>query len=151
MIVELVTLGSLTLTYKPPEPPPIEVGYLVPQISLVEPIQASEMAELIPIAPIATANTYEPGQCTWYVKDLRPEIPNTWGNASGWLVNAQADGWGTGSEPRVGAVGWTSGHVVLITAVNPDGTVDITDMNGRYIPYEIGNRTFPASKYLYIY
>lgn len=97
------------------------------------------------------ANTYQPGQCTWYVKNLRPDIPNTWGNASIWLYSAQRDGWSTGSSPKVGAIGWTPGHVVIVTSVNADGTVNITDMNGNWTPWEIGNRTFPASKYVYIY
>jgi surface antigen len=96
-------------------------------------------------------NSYQPGQCVWYVKNLKPEIPNGWGNASNWLYAAQADGWATGTEPRVGAVGWTSGHVVFITGVNSDGTVNYTDMNGNWIPYEVGSGTVSASKYQYIY
>ena len=99
----------------------------------------------------ASGNAYTPGQCTWAVKNWKPELPNNLGNASSWLYNAQAQGMATGSEPRVGAVGWTSGHVVLITAVNPDGTVDIKDMNGRWVAYEIGYGRYPASKYQYIY
>lgn len=99
----------------------------------------------------SSENLYEPGQCVWAIKNWRPEIPNTWGSAVSWMSNAQADGWPTGSTPRVGAVGWTNGHVVLIIGVNNDGTVDIKDMNGRYIPFEIGYGTYPASKYQYIY
>lgn len=95
-------------------------------------------------------NSYEPGQCVWYIKNLRPEIPNNWGNASSWLYNAQAQGWPTGSAPRVGAVGWTSGHVVLITAVN-GSQVSYTDMNGNWIPFEIGSGTRDSSFYQYIY
>ena len=106
-----------------------------------------------PSQPIGSSsgNAYEPGQCVWFIKNMRPELPNNWGSAVSWLRNAQAQGWPTGSEPRVGAVGWTSGHVVLITAVNPDGTVDIKDMNGRWIPFEIGYGRYSASKYQYIY
>lgn len=95
-------------------------------------------------------NGYQPGQCVWYVKNLKPEIPNSWGSAVSWYANAQADGWETGTEPRVGAVGWTSGHVVYITGVSGN-TVTYTDMNGRWIPYEVGSGTVPASKYKYIY
>ena len=104
-----------------------------------------------PIVGNTSGNSYEPGQCVWFIKNMRPEIPNSWGSASSWLSSAQSQGWPTGSTPRVGAVGWTHSHVVLITAVNKDGTVDITDMNGRWIPYEIGYGTYPASKYQYIY
>lgn len=99
----------------------------------------------------SSGNSYEPGQCVWFIKNMRPEIPNSWGSAGSWLASAQAQGWPTGSTPRVGAVGWTPGHVVLITAVNKDGTVDITDMNGRWTPYEIGYGTYSSGKYQYIY
>lgn len=103
-----------------------------------------------PRATIA-GNTYTAGNCTWYVKSLRPDIPNNWGNASDWLANARAQGWPTGATPTVGAIGWTSGHVVVITSINGDGTVGITDMNGKFILYEIGHYTYLASKYTYIY
>ena len=117
---------------------------------LVESKRAKETIERGSGKAIA-GNMYEPGQCVWAIKNWRPEIPNTWGSAVSWLSNAQADGWPTGSTPRVGAVGWTNGHVVLITAVNKNGTVDIKDMNGRWVPFEIGYGTYPSSKYLYIY
>lgn len=118
----------------------------------VEPVQTQTTSKKRSSAPQnSSGNTYQAGQCVWYVKNLKPEIPNGWGNASNWLYAAQADGWATGTEPRVGAVGWTSGHVVYITGVNPDGTVDYTDMNGRWIAYEIGSGTKPASYYKYIY
>lgn len=99
----------------------------------------------------SSGNTYEPGQCVWYVKNLRPEIPNNWGNASSWLYNARNAGWPTGVVPKVNAVGVAGNHVVLITAVNSDGTVSYTDMNGRWVPFEIGYGTKPADYYRYIY
>lgn len=105
------------------------------------------------VAPIGTiaGNLYDAGQCVWYVKNLRADIPNNWGNASDWLYNARAQGWETGSVPRVGAVGQEGNHVVLITAVNPDGTVTTTEMNEYYIPFQITSRTVPASFFTYIY
>lgn len=96
-------------------------------------------------------NSYTPGQCTWYVKNKKPSLPNNLGNASEWLYNAQAQGMATGLVPRAGAVGWTSGHVVYIESVNPDGTVNYTDMNGRWVAYEIGGGVRPANYYTYIY
>lgn len=95
-------------------------------------------------------NTYTPGQCTWGVKNWRPSIPNGWGNASQWLSKARAQGWATGSTPKVGAVGWTSGHVVLILAVKGD-TVTIREMNYNFVPYSVRTVDRPASKYMYIY
>lgn len=127
------------------------------QLKIPEPDEKLKDRPLLTQTPVKTpryssqGNTYEPGQCVWYVKNLRPELPNSWGSATTWLSRAQAMGWPTGSEPRVGAVGWTYGHVVLITAVNSDGSVSYTDMNGRWIPYEIGYGAKPASYYRYIY
>lgn len=99
----------------------------------------------------SSGNSYQAGQCVWFIKNMRPEIPNNWGSAGSWLGAANSQGWPTGSTPKVGAVGWTSGHVVLITAVNSDGTVSYTDMNGRWVPFEVGYGTKPASYYQYIY
>jgi surface antigen len=99
----------------------------------------------------STGNGYEPGQCTFWAKSKRPDIPNNWGNASSWLGNAQAQGWPTGSTPVAGAIGWTPTHVVYIEAVNSDGTVTYSDMNGRYIAWEIGSGVRPANYYQYIY
>lgn len=99
----------------------------------------------------ASGNGYEAGQCVWFIKNKRADIPNNWGNASAWLGNAQRQGWPTGSTPVVGAVGWTSGHVVYIEAVHSDGTVTYSDMNGNWVPFEVGGGTVPASRYQYIY
>lgn len=104
-----------------------------------------------PFYGVFPGNLYDPGQCTWYVKNRKPSLPNDLGDASNWLFSAQARGMATGTTPRIGAVGWTSGHVVFVESVNDDGTVNVSDMNGRYIPYEIGHWTYPASKYVYIY
>lgn len=100
--------------------------------------------------PVA-GNLYEPGQCTWYVKNRRPDLPNNLGDASNWLYNAQSQGMATGSIPRAGAVGWRTGHVVYIESVNPDGTVNYSDMNGGWVPFEIGHGTVPAGSLIYIY
>lgn len=99
----------------------------------------------------SSGNTYESGQCTWFVKNKRPDIPNSLGNATDWLYNAQALGMAIGTTPAVGAVGWTYGHVVYIESINTDGTVNYSDMNGRYVAFEIGYGTRPASYYTYIY
>ncbi len=98
-----------------------------------------------------TANMYEPGQCVWYVKNKRPDLPNTLGNATDWFANAQRQGLSTGLNPRVGAVGWRYGHVVYIESVNGDGTVTYSDMNGNYVAFEIGRKTVSANSLKYIY
>ena len=95
-------------------------------------------------------NLYESGQCTWYVKNRRPDIPNSWGDASSWLGNAQAQGWASGTTPVAGAIGWTNGHVVYIESVS-GSTVVISDMNYDWVAYHTRTVEMPASNYIYIY
>ena len=96
---------------------------------------------------VAPSGWYPVGQCTWYVWTRRPV--GMWGNASDWLYNAQRDGVATGSVPRAGAVGWTSGHVVYVESVHGN-TVTISEANYDYAG-SIRTITVPASKYQYIY
>lgn len=165
MIVESLVLGTITLTYKPPEPPPLEVGYLVPQISQIEPIVAPEMSELAPIAPKVIkppkapvrpsggTNTYEPGQCTWWVKQWKPEVPNTWSNANRWDDWARVMGWVVSDSPVVGAVAQSDrggyGHVALVIAVSGS---EVTIKEGNYdYNGSVRTKTVPISSYRYIY
>ena len=68
-----------------------------------------------------------PGQCTWYVNYIRPDLPNGMGNGGQYLANARAKGLPTGSIPRVNAVivsresRW--GHVEVVVSVNGDRIV----------------------------
>jgi len=96
---------------------------------------------------VAPAGWYPVGQCTQYVWSRRPV--GMWGNASDWLYNAQRDGLATGSTPRAGAIGWTSGHVVYVESVHGD-TVTISEANYDYAG-SIRTIDMSASKYLYIY
>jgi len=96
-------------------------------------------------------NTYYWGQCTWYVASRR-YVPNNWGNAISWYYNAQASGFGTGSTPRAGAIGWERmNHVVYVESVNGDGTVTISEMNYGGRPGVLHYRTEPIGRFLYIY
>lgn len=95
-------------------------------------------------------NTYSPGYCTWYAKQRRPDLPNNLGNAITWVAKARAQGIPTGSTPRAGAIGQQGNHVVYVEAVNPNGTVLISEMN--YKGYNVvSSRTAPASAFQYIY
>jgi surface antigen len=98
----------------------------------------------------SSGNTYAPGYCTWYVKNMRPDMPNNLGNANTWVARAAAQGLPTGSEPRVGAVGQQGMHVVYVTAVNGDGTVTISEMNYKGL-YVVSTRTVPSHSFNYIY
>lgn len=100
--------------------------------------------------PYGGANTYEPGSCTWHVKNLAPWVPNGLGDASSWYGNAPSYGLNTSPVARVGAVGWTPGHVVFIKAVR-GSEVLVSEMNYDWVAYHQREAWFPASKYQYIY
>lgn len=96
---------------------------------------------------VAPAGWYPANQCTWLVWTKRPV--GMWGNASDWLYNAQRDGLKTGSVPKAGAIGWTSGHVVFVESVSGD-MVTISEANYDWNG-SIRTITVSASKYTYIY
>lgn len=96
-------------------------------------------------------NTYAWGYCTWYVKNKRPDLPNSLGNGGQWVANAAARGFATGNVPRAGAVGEQPGHVVYVESVNANGTVNISEMNYNGGLGVVNHRTVPASMFKYIY
>ena len=103
----------------------------------------------------SAGNSYAPGNCTWYVKQKRPDIGSFWGNANAWYYSAQADGFRVGSKPKIHAIGVThegwAGHVVFVEKVSLDGsTVTISEMNYMGL-YNMNTRTVPASSFQYIY
>lgn len=162
MIVEAIALGSINLTYKPPEPPPLEVGRPVIKIELVEALEKPELVELAPlpekpleppIRPSDGTNTYEPLSCTWWVKQWKPSVPNSWGNANTWDDRAATDGWTVSDTPVPGAVaqsdrgGW--GHVALVLEVYGN-TILIQEGNYDYAG-STRTKTVPTSSYTYIY
>lgn len=84
------------------------------------------------------SNGYDYGYCTWYVANKRAAagspIPSNLGNASTWKVLAQRAGFAVGNVPQAGAVIWTPprdyyGHVGYVESVNPDGSVNVSEMN----------------------
>lgn len=99
-----------------------------------------------------SGNGYSYGYCTWYVKNKRPDIPNSWGNADTWDDYAPGSGYKVGNTPRAGAIGVTKAymHVVYIEKVNKDGTVLVSEMN--YNGWNVvSQRVAPASEFNYIY
>lgn len=100
------------------------------------------------------ANTYDWGNCTFWVASQRG-VPSTWGDADNWYASAVAAGWVVSPDfPVVGAIaqttaGW-AGHVALVTSVNDNGTVTVSEMN--YDGFDlVDSRTTPASDWEYIY
>lgn len=132
-------LNKLQDAQKPPEP-----------VVVPEPAPAPEAAVEPSFTP---GNDYFWGQCVWYVAN-RKSVPAGWGNASDWLANAQAQGWSTGTEPRVGAVAWFpiggEGHVAYTEAVNDDGTIQVSEMNVLGLGV-VDYKTIDAHSVEYIY
>lgn len=99
-------------------------------------------------------NTYDYGYCTWYVKNRRADLPNNLGNANTWYSRAAAQGYAVGSTPRAGAVGTTTrgslGHVVYVESVNPDGSINISEMNAPTWG-AVTHRVAAAGEFSYIY
>ncbi len=96
-------------------------------------------------------NSYDEGECTYYVFDLVKNdlnmIENSWGDAEHWAERAVSDGYTVNQEPKNGSILQTSrgeiGHVAYVTEVNSDDSILISEMN-FYEPYEITERTIEA-------
>ncbi len=106
-------------------------------------------------------NGYDFGYCTWWVAKLRQEagdpLPTDLGNASTWAIRAAEFGIPVGTTPAVGAAVVTSttayygeGHVAYVTAVHPNGTITISEMNA-YGWDVVDTRIIPSAGYEYIY
>ncbi|GEP84196.1 secretory antigen SsaA [Staphylococcus piscifermentans] len=98
-------------------------------------------------------NTYEKGQCTYYVFDKVKKdgnlISNRWGDAENWAKDAKKDGYVVNHKPAVHALMQTTkgklGHVAYIEHVNKDGSFDVSEMN--YIkPYKVSSRPITAEE-----
>ncbi len=99
----------------------------------------------------SAGNTYGYGWCTWYAKQMRPDLPNNLGNGGQWVANARAQGIPTGAVPRAGAIAEQSGHVAYVEAVNGD-QVTVSEMGYNYQPGTVTRRTVSASTFWgYIY
>lgn len=100
----------------------------------------------------SAGNSYYAGQCTWHVKNMKPELPNMLGNADMWFANARAQGWPTGYTAQAGAAAQTKGqmHVAYVLEVYGNGTMLISEMNFAG-PYSQRTIVVNQNDYLYIY
>jgi surface antigen len=130
----------------------IPVGHLATQPRVRRSHRAS--------ARTSAANTYPVGQCTWYVKQRRPDIPNYLGNAGGWVAAAQRRGFPTGTVPVAGAVAvWRPyfagaggyGHVAYVERVISGGRILISESNWGYPPLRTGSRVIASAGLGFIY
>lgn len=101
----------------------------------------------------ATSNLYEAGQCTWHVKNLKPELPNRLGNADKWYANAKARGLSTGTVAKAGAAAprKTGMHVVYVLEVYANGTMLVSEMNYNYVPHSQRTAIKNQADFYYIY
>src|SRR6266571_1451247 len=95
------------------------------------------------------------GNCVWWGWEmwhlLGYNLPDNWGNAADWIVDAERTGLPLGRTPRVGSLAvfpvgdgvWAfgpAGHIGFVTSVSPDGTsFNVTYQNyGDLTPMHIG-------------
>ena len=98
----------------------------------------------------SAGNTYAWGTCTWYAKEMRPDLPNQLGNGGQWVSSAAAQGIPTGTTPKVGAIAEEPGHVAYVEAVK-GSMITISEMNYGGGVGQVHRRTVPAANYRYIY
>lgn len=147
---DLLIVGSEIVIPTPEETLPERQTIDLPKPAVPKAKTAAVRTAVAKAPGSSAGNKYVAGYCTWYVKNMRPSLPNNLGNAYSWVSNAVAQGMATGNTPRVGAVGQAGNHVVYVKAVNGDGTVTITEMNHTGL-YQITERTLPANYFKYIY
>jgi surface antigen len=134
-----------------------------PQTLLQQAISGSGTYSTVNPAPTGVAvlgnytypgDEYALGNCTYWVYARRAQvgelIPNSWGNASSWAVNATLMGYVVNHTPSKYTIMQTPyvdgglGHVAFVESVDPDGTWNISEMNvlGLYI---VDHKAMPAS------
>ncbi len=103
--------------------------------------------------PLYGVNGYDFGYCTWYVA-TQIAVPANWGNASTWAYYAALSGWNVSKTPTVGAIAqiggraaFGEGHVAIVDAVLPDGSIQYRDMNGIAGWGRVGYGTAAASHF----
>ncbi len=161
---DLIDVGNEIRIPKTDEELPDRYSEFAAQQAAAAPVYAASTADYAPVysqtytpgaqavyATDSNGNTYFKGYCTWYAKERRPDLPNRLGNGGQWVANAAAQGYATGSKPQVGAIAETSGHVTYVEAVHDDGTITISDMNGRAGFGNVGTQRVSAGNYRYIY
>lgn len=76
--------------------------------------------------PAFAGNEYPYGQCTYYVKSVRSDVSNYWGDARYWAYRASRAGFPVSTQPQVGDVAVFQpyvqglspyGHVAIVAAV----------------------------------
>jgi surface antigen len=113
-----------------------------------------------PISAVASGNAYAFGNCTSWAYERRAQLGHPvgsyWGNAATWDSFGRASGYVVDKTATVGAVfqmpafidAYTGayGHVGVVEAVNPDGSVYVSEMNYAGNFNRVTYRTIPAGQ-----
>lgn len=113
-----------------------------------------------PISMPATGNAYAFGNCTSWAYERRAQLGHSvgsyWGNAATWDSMGRAAGYVVDKTPTVGSVyqmpafvdAYTGvyGHVGIVEAVNPDGSIYVSEMNYAGNFNRVTYRTIPAAQ-----
>ena len=131
-----------------------EIEQLKAKLEEKKRLDALRIVQVDKYASNSAGNTYAPGNCTWYVKSKRPDLPNMMGNANAWYASAKARGYRTGTMAKTNAVGvsfggW-AGHVVYVEKWLGDGKILISEMNVQGL-YSRQTRIASESEFVYIY
>lgn len=131
-----------------------EIAELKVKLAEKRRIEALRIVTVSGYAPDSEGNTYAAGNCTWYAKSRRPDLPNSLGNANTWYYRAIAQGFKGGSQAKKNAIGVSTagwlGHVVYVEAWYKDGTILISEMNYQGL-YSMNTRIANESDFMYIY
>ncbi|MDR2748369.1 MAG: CHAP domain-containing protein [Bifidobacteriaceae bacterium] len=114
--------------------------------------------------PVASGNTYVPGQCTWYAYNRRVQlglkVGAFWGNAIDWISAAKADGYSVDNSPRVGDIlvfqpgqdgAGGYGHVAVVEEIGANNSVRVSEMN-YLAPFNYNERwIFNADQHTFIH
>ena len=115
---------------------------------------------ILSIGTTRAGNNYSYGYCTWYAYNRRVELGlpayRSLGNANTWDNRARAAGITVSRIPIAGSIFQTDagyyGHVGIVESVNPDGTINISDMNGIAGWGRVGHKNgVSPSGYWFIY
>lgn len=131
-----------------------EVEVLQAKLAEKKRLEALRIMPETRFAPDSLGNLYAEGNCTYYVKNRRPDLSNGLGNANTWYIRAAAMGYSTGAIAKTGAVGvdtsgWL-GHVVFVEQAWPDGRILISEMNINGL-WSTRTREANESDFVYIY
>lgn len=131
-----------------------EIEVLKAKVAEKKRLEAERTVTVTKYAGDAAGNLYVPGNCTWYVKQKRPDIGNQWGNANSWYASAAAAGFKTGKMAKKNAIGVSFegyfGHVVYVEKWLGNGRILISEMNVGGL-YNTQTREADESEFVYIY